>query len=110
MYFLIIQLKDERYQEDLLLAMTDAGIHNAIILNAVDMSSTMAVDIPIFAGFREEFGKRRAYNKVIWATTDDESAPEKVLEILKQSDVDFLGKSLGKIFLIPIAKIYESEE
>ncbi len=110
MFFLIIQLKEERYMEDILLAMTDVGIQNAIIQNAVDMSSTMAFDIPIFAGFREEFGKRKTYSKVIWALVENEDAPEKLLKALQDSDVKFIKDEIGKMVLLPVLKIIGPEE
>ncbi|HDS09595.1 MAG TPA: hypothetical protein ENN73_05145 [Firmicutes bacterium] len=110
MYFLIIQLKEEKYLEDILLGMTDIGVHNAIIQNAVDMSSTMAFDIPIFAGFREEFGKRKAYSKVIWALVENEDAPEKLIKTLEETDIKFIRDELGKIILIPVVKVIGLED
>jgi len=103
--FMILQLKKEKYLDDILMALTETGIDESIVLYGESLGHKIAFDMPIFAGFRKSFGSEKGYAKIIMAIAEKEKV-DFMLEELKNSGIDFVGDKIGKIVMLPIEKIY----
>jgi hypothetical protein len=102
---MILSLNKEKYLDDVLMALTEAGIDDTIVLSGESSGRKLTFDNPIFAGFRKSFSKDKGYANVIMAIAEQEQV-DFMLEELKNSDVNFIEDEIGKIILLPIEKIY----
>ncbi len=103
--YMILSLNKEKYLDDVLMALTEAGIDDTIVLSGESLGRKLTFDNPIFAGFRKSFSKDKGYANVIMAIAEQEQI-DFMLEELKNSDVNFIEDEIGKIILLPIEKIY----
>lgn len=103
--YMILSLYKEKYLDDVLMALTEAGIDDTIVLSGESLGRKLTFDNPIFAGFRKSFSKDKGYANVIMAIAEQEQI-DFMLEELKNSDVNFIEDEIGKIILLPIEKIY----
>lgn len=103
--YLILQIDKEKYLDDVLMACTEAGIEDPIVLTGESLGQKLVYDMPLFAGFRKSMGQGRSYTKIIMSIAEQEQV-DFMLEELKNSDVDFIEDEVGKIILLPIEKIY----
>ena len=103
--YMILSLNKEKYLDDVLMALTEAGIDDTIVLSGESLGRKLTFDNPIFAGFRKSFSKDKGYANVIMAIAEQEQI-DFMLEELKNSDVNFIEDEIGKIVLLPIEKIY----
>ena len=102
MYYLIINVFIEKHAEEVLIALTEAGVKDAVSWSGVNESRRLGYNFPIFAGFREELGKSTINCKVICAVIKEKETIKRMLSLLKHSGVDFLDDQLGSILLIPV--------
>ncbi len=110
MYYLIICLKREEYEEDMLLAMASAGIFEAVVLEGASARETMAKALPIFAGFSADLSGGRSYTKVITAVLDNSSILDNVLEELRSAGIDFQQEEVGNMALLPVERFIGGAE
>ena len=103
--YMILSLNKEKYLDDVIMALTEAGIDDTIVLSGETMGHKLAFDNPLFAGFRKSFGSEKGYANIIMAIAEQDQI-DFMLEELKHSDVDFVKDEIGKIVLLPIDKIY----
>jgi len=103
--FMILQLKKEKYLDDILMALAEASIDESVVLSGESLGHKIAFDMPIFAGFRKSFGSEKGYAKIIMAIAEKEKV-DFMLEELKNSGIDFIDDKIGKIVMLPIEKIY----
>ncbi len=97
--YMILNLNKEKYLDDVLMALAEAGIDDTVVLSGESLNHKLAFDNPLFAGFRKSFGKDKGYTKVIMAFAEKDQI-DFMLEELKNSGVDFVGDEIGKIVLI----------
>lgn len=103
--YAIIQINKEKYLDDILMALAEAGVDDPVVLSAETLGHKLAFDMPVFAGFRNSLNPGESYAKVIMAITEEE-AIDFMLEELKHSGVDFIEDQIGKIVLLPTHKVY----
>ena len=102
MYYLIINVFIDKHAEDVLIALTEAGIKDVVSVSGVNESRRLAHNIPIFAGFKGELGKSSINCRLITAVIENKAVVKRMLSSLKHTGVDFLGDKIGSILLIPI--------
>lgn len=102
---MILQVYNEKYLDDIMMALTEAEIDNSLVLSGESLGHKLAFDMPLFAGFRQTMGKDKSYAKVIIAEAKEKDI-DFLLEELLNSGVDFIKEEIGKIFLLPIHKMY----
>jgi len=102
--YMILQLYKEKFLDDIMMALAEAGIENTIVLSGESLSHKMAFSMPLFAGFRKTIGAEKGYANIILAIADEEQI-DFMLQELKKSDVNFIDDEIGKIVLLPIHKI-----
>ncbi|HDS03554.1 MAG TPA: hypothetical protein ENN72_07610 [Firmicutes bacterium] len=101
MYYFIIQLLKEEYLDDIMLAMTTAGIDNGTVIDGVNMDSIMDQRLPLFSGLIPEKDNRSRYCKIISSVIPDRSRAMAFLQALEDADIDFEKEGLGRALLLP---------
>ena len=102
--YMIINLNKEKYLDDVLMALAEAGIDETIVVSGETLGHKLAFDNPLFAGFRKSFGSDKGYAKIIMAIAE-KTQVDFMLQELKHSGIDFKQEELGKIVLLPIDEI-----
>jgi hypothetical protein len=105
MYYLIIHLYQDRFQDDVMLALTAEGVRDALIVDAVNMRRILAFEMPIFAGFRADLNRKRTYAKLILALVPDKETITKITEALKISGVDVEDPEVCRMIFFPVEEI-----
>jgi len=103
--YAIIQINKEKYLDDILMALAEAGVDNPVVLSGETLGHKLAFDMPVFAGFRNSLNPGENFAKIVMAITEQETI-DFMLEELKNSGVDFIKDQIGKIVLIPTHKVY----
>ncbi len=103
--YMIMHLFREKYLSDVLMALTEAGVEDTIVLGGEAIGHKLVFDVPLFASFRDSYGSQRDYGKIIMGIADEEQV-EFILEELKHAGIDFKGNDIGKVYLLPIEKVY----
>jgi len=101
--YMILQLYKAKYLDDVMMALTEAGVEDTIILSGESLSHKMTYSMPLFAGFRNSFGSEKQFSNLIMAIADNDQI-DFMLEELKRSDVKFVDDGIGKIILLPVEK------
>ena len=107
--YMILHLYKERYLDDILMALTESGVEDTIILEGQTLGHKLINDMPLFSGFRQSFGTRKGFAKIIMAIAEQNQI-DTFLEELKNSGIDIIKKEIASIVLIPIEKQYLFEE
>ena len=105
MFYLIIHMQREEYEDDLLLAMASAGVMDAVVVDAISARERMAHALPIFAGFSADLTGKGSYAKIIAAIVRDQTAVDDLLSELKEADIDFVEDEIGTMTLLPAARV-----
>ncbi len=105
MFYFIIQLFKEEYLDDIMLALTTAGIDNGTIVDGVNMDNVMNQHMPIFAGLIPGENQRSIYCKVITSVISDKERIDVLLQTLNDADIDFKKQEIGRMILVPAEEI-----
>jgi hypothetical protein len=103
--YMILNLNKEKYLDDVLMALAEAGIDDTVVLSGESLGHKLTFDNPLFAGFRKSMGKDKGYANVIMAIAEKDQI-DFMLEELKHSGVDLIGDEIAKIVLIPTEVVY----
>ncbi len=101
--YMILQLYKAKYLDDVMMALSEAGVEDTIVLSGESLNHKMTFSMPLFAGFRNTFGSEKQFTNLIMAIAD-EAQIDFMLDELKRSDVKFVDDKIGKILLLPIHK------
>ncbi len=107
MYF-ILHLYEEKYLDDVMMALIEAGIENTIVLSGENLSHKLTSDMPIFAGFRNSV-RGQGYSKLISGQASKQQM-DFMLEELHNAGIALIDKNLADIVLIPVEHYYKGEE
>ncbi|GAB1366300.1 hypothetical protein MASR1M36_11710 [Candidatus Cloacimonadaceae bacterium] len=106
MMYMVLHLYSDKYLEDILLALSEAGISDTLVLNGETLGKKMLYDIPLFASFKDSPGIMQSYGSVIMGEAKKEDVAF-ALEELKNSGLDLQKKGLIKVYLLPISEVIE---
>jgi len=109
MHYLIIQLFDIDYFDDLMLALTTVDITNASVVDGLNMDNVMNQNVPLFAGLIPNESEKKKYCKIITSIIDSDDKIDMLLEVFKQADIHFAKDNIGRIILIPVSRIIDEE-
>jgi uncharacterized membrane protein len=102
--YMIFHLYNDKYLDDVILALAEAGISETIVLSGESLGQKMLYDIPLFVSFQDSAAMRTGYGNVIMGEADEEDILF-ALEELKNSGLDLLEKKLAMIYLLPVSKV-----
>ncbi len=102
--YMILHLYSDKYLDDMILALSEAGIEDTIVLSGETLGQKMLYDIPLFASFKDSPDIRQGYGSIIMGIATKEEVLF-ALEELKNSGVDLQKKGMIKVFLLPIDEV-----
>ena len=102
--YMIFHLYNDKYLDDVILALAEAGISETIVLSGESLGQKMLYDIPLFVSVQDSAAMRTGYGNVIMGEADEEDILF-ALEELKNSGLDLLEKKLAMIYLLPVSKV-----
>lgn len=105
--YMIMHLFTEKYLDDVLMALLEAGIEDTLVVSGENMGAKISYDLPIFAGFRN-LNSAKGYGKLIIGTAEKKQV-DFALEELEHSGIKLIDKKHAEIALIPVEYIYRSE-
>ncbi len=97
MYQLTIFLYNERYMEDIMMALTAAGLSSTVVLDGLNMENVLAFNVPVFAGLRAEMSRSPKFCKVILTLVNNKEVIEEIIDSLKEAEVDNKKKKIYRI-------------
>ena len=106
--YMIMHLIAEKYLDDVLMALLEAGVENTLVLSGENMSHKLTFDMPIFAGFRNLTGGH-GYGKLIMGFAKKKQV-DFALEELQHSGIDLLKDNFAEIAIIPVEHFYRGDE
>ena len=99
MFLLLIILHAEEYLDDVLSALIELGIEDAVVMDTEPLGKALAYSVPIFAGVKFSLSGKSA-SKFITATTDNPNAGEELIAMLKEIDIDLESEGVSRIITI----------
>ena len=102
--YMILHLYSDKYLDDVILALSEAGIEDTIVLAGETLGQKILYDIPLFASFKDSTDIRQGYGSVIMGVAEKEEILF-ALEELKNSGLDLQKKGMIKIFLLGIQEV-----
>lgn len=105
--FLILNKTEEL--EEVLAAMTKAGVKGATILDSQGMGSAIMVgdqhELPIFGTLKSFFDREHPYNKTIFTVVESDELLDRTVEAI-QSVVGKLDRpNEGMMFTVPVGRV-----
>lgn len=101
-FLLMVNVYQEKVLEEVMLALTEAGVKDVFSLTGVNETRRLPHNISIFSGFKGELGKTSSLSRVFYAVVNDSNLPHEILLSLKNAEIDFLEDDLGSIVLLPV--------
>jgi hypothetical protein len=102
--YMIFHLYNDKYLDDVVLALAEAGIKDTIVLSGETLGQKILYDIPLFVSFQDSPEMSQGYGNIIMGIAERDEI-EFALDELKNSGLNLLEKGLAKIFLIPIDSV-----
>ncbi len=102
MQLLVIILNQEEFLDDILAELVELEIVNATVIDGVAMERVLAKDVPIFAGLLQSTRGSRDFNKNIFALIPGKEIVDRLLNVLRDLDIDLTDPSVGKLFTVPV--------
>ena len=105
--YMILHLFKERYLDDVLMALTETGIDDAVILSGETFSHGSLFNMPLFSGFRKSFDTGKNFSHIIMAIARKEDVDFMLTE-LENSGIRFIEDKIGEIALLPTSNEFTS--
>lgn len=102
MELLVIVLNQEEYIDDILAELVELEVTNATVIDGVAMERILAKDVPLFAGLLKSTRGSRALNKNIFALIPHREAVNRLVDVLRDLNIDLADPSVGALFTIPV--------
>ncbi|MDP8220004.1 MAG: hypothetical protein P9X26_01550 [Candidatus Stygibacter frigidus] len=106
--YMILHLLEEKYLDDVMMALVEAGIENTLVLSGENLSDKLTMDMPIFAGFKKSL-RGHGFSKLIMGVAS-KAQIDFALEELHTAGVDLIGRSLAEIAVIPVDHLYRGDD
>jgi hypothetical protein len=100
MYFYIIQLFNYTYKEDIILALTSAGVMQGTYIEGENYDNFLSKEFPIFTGlFKTQREKERA-SALFFGMVDDKKVIQNVEKLLHDSGIENTKSEIYRIILL----------
>ena len=110
MYYMIIHLLREERITEVLMALTEIDASSTQIVQCQSASKLLAFDVPIFAGFREMFGRDSERTQIICTVIQNREDVDDFFDMLKIANIDFTEDHIGEVFLLKLEEAFLVEE
>ena len=102
--YMILHLYNDKYLDDVILALSEAGIEDTIVLSGETLGQKMLYDIPLFVSFKDSPDIKQGYGSIIMGIAEKDDV-RFALDELQNSGLNLETRGLIKIFLLPIQEI-----
>ncbi len=106
MYQLTIFLYNEKYMEDIMMALTATGLTSTVVLDGLNMENVLAFNVPVFAGLRGELSRSPKFCKIILTVIENKGIIDEIIDSLNDAEVNNREKTIYKILCNPV-EIFE---
>lgn len=104
-YLAVITLFNNDHISNVLTSIVELGITNGTIMEGTSIAKKIAYEMPIFAGLSYmRYGKSKESN-IILCHIDDKMLVTRLIDILKQYNIDFSEPGTGNIQLIKVDEV-----
>lgn len=97
MFFYVLQLFDTDYSEDILLALTSAGVKRATIIDGTNFDKVLENEFPLFTGLFRGEDDRERFSQLIFGMVDDEEILDGVVTVLRQAGIKNEKKEIYRL-------------
>lgn len=100
MFLYVLQLFKIEYREDLLLAMTSAGIKHATVLEGTNFDKILEQEFPLFKGLFRGPDERERFSQLIFGMIDDLEVLKTFTEVLRQAGIENEGEEIYRLIAL----------
>lgn len=109
MFYLLVEVYDSSYNEDIYLALQSIGVQKAIVLDAQNISGALSDEQTFFTGFFKHDKIDSGEIQLIQANVESTDEVQEFLDNLKEAGVDIENEKILELTLIPIAASFTKE-
>ena len=110
MKLLIIVIYDSSQLQDILTALIELDVRNAIAIDSEGLTHVLAQEVPIFAGLRQLVTTPKSPCKTVLGVTDDAEIISKLERTLEAIGIDMTKSETGYAMVLPIEGLLEPSE
>jgi hypothetical protein len=100
MFLYVLQLFKIEYRDDILLAMTSAGIKRATVLEGTNFDKILEQEFPLFTGLFKGPDDRARFTHLVFGMVDEVGVLEGFVGVLKQAGIDNAGEEIYRLLVL----------
>jgi hypothetical protein len=100
MYFYVLQLFNTDYKEDMILALTTAGIKRATVVEGINLDKLLAQEFPLFTGLLRGPADRERYSQLVFGMVEDQKMLDAFVEVLRQAGIDNRKEEIYRLMVL----------
>ena len=100
MFLYVLQLFKIEYREDILLAMTSAGIKRATVVEGTNFDKILEQEFPLFTGLFKGPEDRARYSHLVFGMVEDAAVLEGLVDVLRQAGIDNAGEEIYRLLVL----------
>lgn len=111
MYYMIIELLDSSYREDIFLALQSVGITSASYTESRNAENYLSAEAPLFTGFFKTgsaSGAGRAEEALIGVPVESKEVVGELLQNLREADIAIDEQGIIRVLLVPLALYFDA--
>lgn len=101
MYLYVLQLFNTDYREDMILALTTAGIKRATVVEGVNLDNMLTREFPLFTGLLRGPADRERYSQLIFGMVEDQKSLDAFVDVLRQAGIDNRREEIYRLLVLP---------
>lgn len=109
MFYLVVEIHDLSYREDIFLALQSIGIHRALTIDARSIAAALSDEQTFFTGFFRSDKIEQGNLEIIQAQISTMEQVREFLGNLREAGIDIDGENILSVTLIPAAATFSSE-
>jgi len=100
MFLYVLQLFKVEYREDILLAMTSAGIKRATVVEGTNFDKILEQEYPLFTGLFKGPEDRARFSHLVFGMVEDSEVLESFVAVLEQAGVDNKSDEIYRLLVL----------
>lgn len=101
MYFYVIQVFDNSYKDDIVLAMTSAGILQGTHVEGENLDNLLNNDFPIFTGFFKTRDSKERISSLFFGIVEQKETVVNVCRVMEDAGIDNTEKEVFRAIVVP---------
>jgi hypothetical protein len=100
MYLYVLQLFEVDYRDDILLAMTSAGIKKATVIEGTNFDKILEQEFPLFTGLFRGPEDRARFSHLVFGMAESLEVLEGLVDVLNQAGVDNKKEEIYRLLVL----------